>query len=147
MPLIRRLRRVLITAQGIWAVMNVVSVILSFAVPTIALGTPVGPVLGGIALCGGCLGWKWGLAEAPRKDITKPAGRLLRRALLLFVTYLGLELLLPSIGVSVPIVYASPEWFWVLVTIRWLVLGASVFMFDRLFVLLHRAGAARRSSV
>ena len=147
MPLVRRLSNVLNTARGIWAVMKIVSVVLSFAVPTIVIGTSVGLVLGGIAACGGYLGWKWGLAEPPRKDIKKPAGRLLKMALLFFVTYLVLELLLPSIGMSVPIVYASPEWFWVLVTIRGLVLGASVFTFDRLFALLHRAGAARRPSM
>jgi hypothetical protein len=80
--------------------MNVVSV-LSFAVPTIVVGSVFGSVLGAIAAVSAWLGWKWDLAGPKPRNISR--GHLLKRALLAFGTYLALELLLPWIGLSVPI--------------------------------------------
>jgi hypothetical protein len=127
-----------------WAVVRIGLTVLGLLMPPAALGPRVGIVHSALAAVCGYFGWKYGSALAPPRRLDKAVWRCIRYGVSLLVVYLALEVGLPQIGLHLPIIYSSRQWFWGLVAFRGLILGSSFFMFAWLFALLDR-GPARRA--
>src|SRR6266498_4332923 len=107
----RRLRRWVETAQGVWRVLSIGQTVIVSVMPSVLFGPQVGCWLGLPVVVLGLVGWKCGSTVATPRRLDECARRCIVYGESLSVVYLAFELGLPLVGLRVPIIYSSRQWF------------------------------------
>jgi hypothetical protein len=132
-------------AKGLWAALKVLSFLSGIIVPTLGSPTKVTILIGGIGAVGGVFGWWWGKAELLPRDVRRLASRLVGWGLIFLAAYIVLLGVFPRLGLILPDMYEDP-YFWGHTFAHALIWGVAVFMFVRLFTVLHRRATTNASS-